>query len=75
MFVAVFMFRDTNDSEKSFVYIFIVELISLKVGLYYIISVKRNLTSSNSFVPEYTGSCFYGTLIPTYNTAQHHNPS
>jgi len=36
MFVAVLMFRDTDDSEKSFVCIFIVELISLKVGLCYI---------------------------------------
>jgi hypothetical protein len=75
IFVAVPMLRGTDGSEKSVVYIFIVELITFKVSLYYVISVKRNLTSSNSFVPEDTGSCSYGILIPTYNSAQHHKPS
>jgi hypothetical protein len=45
MFVAVLMLRSTDDAEKSVVCIFIVELIRLKLGLNYIISVKRNLTS------------------------------
>jgi hypothetical protein len=42
MLVAVLMLRRTDDSEKSVVCIFIVELIRLKVGLYFIISVKLN---------------------------------
>jgi len=75
MFVPVLMLRGTDGSEKSVVCIFIVELINLKEGLYYIISVKHNLTSSNYFFPEDTGSYSYGTLISTYNNAQHHKPS
>jgi len=45
MFVAVLMLRGTDNAEKYVVFIFIVEMIRLKVGLYHIISVKCNLTS------------------------------
>lgn len=75
MFVAVLMLRDTNVSEWFVVYTFSVEFIRFNVSLICMISVKRNLTSTNSFVPEDTGSYSCGSLIPTYNTTEQHNPS